>query len=98
MAITDCAARKARHAAEVEHVVGDPAALALLPDGLRARFEHLARECSELNRANGVTVAALRGVTDRALGILRGGEESVTVYGRGGASRTAAFGRYAGSA
>ena len=98
-AIHDCAERKGRVAAEVDALIGPGDALGRLPPEERQHVEPLARECAELNRANGVTVAALRGVVERALGILRGGEpEETTVYGPAGERARAAFGRYAGSA
>lgn len=98
-AVLDCAERKARQAGGVDAMLASLADLESLPAAERDTLTRLARECAELNHANGVTVAALRGVVDRALGILRGGDEQeAVVYGPAGARRAAAIGRYAGSA
>lgn len=98
-AIHDCAERKAVQAARVDAMLATPACMDAASASERAQLERIARECAELNRANGVTVAALRAVVDRALGILRGEDPAEsTVYGPGGARRAAVLGRYAGSA
>ncbi len=99
-AILDCAERKAARAEELQALVPSLAALPAAGSAEHARLLDLARECDSLNRANGVTVAALRNVVDRALGILRGAnaEEEPLVYGPSGTQHSATAGRYAGSA
>ena len=98
-AILDCADRKAVRAVAFHALAG----LGDAPDSrpeLRGRMLALARECDRLNRANGVTVVALRGVTDRALSVLHGrpADAETVVYGPGGTQRATGTGRYAGSA
>lgn len=99
-AILECAERKAARAGELQATMPSPAELDGVGPTVRARITALATECNNLNHANGVTVAALRGVVDRALGILRGSTaaDDSMVYGPRGARLAGSAGRYAGSA
>ncbi|MDQ1302774.1 MAG: flagellar biosynthesis protein FlgN [Pseudomonadota bacterium] len=51
-----------------------------------AQLRQLAIECRQLNEANGLMIRSQRRRIEGALGILRGGQPGVNVYGRDGAA------------
>jgi flagellar biosynthesis/type III secretory pathway chaperone len=60
----------------------DPAAVA----SALAQLRELGIQCRQLNEANGLMIRSQRRRIEGALGILRGGQPVVSVYGRDGAA------------
>ena len=51
---------------------------------LASQLRIAGEQCQHLNQRNGMLIAGLRERTQSALGILRSGESSVTLYGQQG--------------